>query len=56
MTTVHCAICGDHVPMDQDNVRVEAEHIHTVDRNEQDDYVLHTTCWNQLTDGWVNPA
>lgn len=56
MTTVHCARCGNHVAMDQDNVRVEAEHIHTAARNEQDDYVLHPDCYRELTSDWVPPA
>jgi hypothetical protein len=56
MSSPYCAICGNHVPRDRDYVSVLGTHKLINDRNEQDDYILHRECWNNLTEGWELPA
>lgn len=54
--SVHCAICGSWVALDQDHVEIEAEHVHIEDRNDRDEFVLHLGCWQRLSEGWMQPA
>lgn len=56
MTKVNCAICGGYVERDTDHVRVEAEHRRTSDRDSVEEYAFHTSCWNRLSEGWMEPA
>ncbi|WP_247005086.1 hypothetical protein [Halosolutus gelatinilyticus] len=56
MTTLYCAICERRFEPDTDHVEIDAEHVRMDDRNEIDDYVMHTRCWLNLTEGWVDPA
>jgi len=51
-----CGVCGRSVPLDQDHVTVDAETVRTRDRNEVDDYVLHTQCADAVFEGWRCPA
>jgi hypothetical protein len=56
MTTLYCAICRGRFEPDQDHVKVDAELLRIDDRNEEELYVFHPTCWNSLTDGWGEPV
>jgi hypothetical protein len=56
MDSVYCGICRRKVSLDEDHVRVDAEIVRTRDRDEADDYIVHTDCWRSLTEGWMTPA
>lgn len=56
MTTLSCAGCGGRFDPDDDHVRVEAEMVGTDDRNDQEEYVLHIDCWDELTVDWIDPV
>jgi hypothetical protein len=56
MTTLYCAICGEAFEPDTDHYWVDAELRRIDDRNGQEEYALHTACWERLTDGWMEPA
>jgi len=51
-----CAVCGQTVYMDDDHVEIEAETVRMNDRNETDDYLLHTGCAMRTMSGWSDPA
>jgi hypothetical protein len=56
METVCCAVCRQTVPLDSDHVEITAEITRIRDRDDRDDYVLHTECWHSISDGWMTPA
>ena len=56
MSTLYCAVCGRRFEPDDDHVRLDAEHVRMDDRNDRDDYVFHVRCWQNMTEGWVDPA
>jgi hypothetical protein len=56
MDSVYCALCRRKLPLDQDHVKIEAEVVHTADRNVRDDYVVHPDCYRFLRDGMMQPA
>jgi len=49
-----CAICREHVAMDQRHVEIEAATLGE-DRPELEDYVLHLACWDSVGSGWGRP-
>lgn len=54
--SVHCAICGQYVALNENHVEIEGERTRTESPNEQDSFVLHDGCWDRLFDGWMEPA
>lgn len=56
LETVYCAICREQIALDSDHVEIAAEHVHTGDRNTQDDFMFHIDCWMSISDGWMAPA
>lgn len=56
MSEPYCAVCGRRVPLDEDHVEIEAEWVHTDDRNDLQSYLMHTPCALRVLDGWEKPA
>ena len=56
METVYCAVCEEQLGLDSDHVVIDAEIKRINDRNDRDDYAMHTDCWRDLSAEWVNPA
>lgn len=54
MNHTYCAICRNHVPMDQRHVEIEAEALGE-DVPEQERYVMHLDCWDSVASGWGRP-
>ncbi len=52
--SVICAICDNHVPLDQEHVRISPEWI--TREPTDDEYFIHTDCWFDLTDDWTDPV
>jgi hypothetical protein len=50
-----CAICGNGFSSQTDRVWVKAELNHTGGEDAADEYVLHSNCWDRLTEGWIHP-
>lgn len=55
MTSPYCAICRNHLARDTGHFTIEAEHIHTSYRDEQETYYLHSECWIELSEEWMEP-
>jgi hypothetical protein len=56
MTTLYCALCEQRFEPDDDHVALDAETKLMNDRNGREDYVLHPSCWDELTEDWVDPV
>lgn len=56
MSTYTCAVCGQHVYLDDDHVKVAVQHRRIDDRDDRDDYLLHVECARTTFDGWRVPA
>jgi len=56
METVYCAVCHEQLGLDSDHVAIDAEIKRINDRNDREDYAMHTECWRELSAEWVNPA
>jgi len=56
MESVYCAVCREQVALDSDHVEIDAEIKRINDRNDRDDYALHTDCWLELSEEWMKPA
>lgn len=50
-----CAICGNGFSSQTDQVWVKAEFNHPGGEDAVDEYVLHSNCWDRLTEGWIDP-
>lgn len=56
MESVRCAVCGKPVPLDEEHVRVEAEHVPRTEWANVDEYAAHADCWREASGGWNDPA
>jgi hypothetical protein len=54
--TLYCAICGNRTAPDTDHVEIDAESVRMKDRNDVDEYVMHSECWRRLSEGWMDPV
>lgn len=52
---LHCAVCGDAVPMDGSHARVSAELVRPRDRDGRAEFYLHRHCYEAVTAGWSEP-
>lgn len=50
-----CAICGYSVPLDEDHDYVTVEHKRMRDRDQQEEYILHTRCSRAVFEGYRTP-
>lgn len=56
METVICAVCGESVPLDGDYAHIEIEKKRINDRDDREDYYLHTECRLETVRDWHEPA
>lgn len=54
--SVYCALCEERVALDDDHIRIEAEHLPRTEFANVDEFAAHPECWSELTDDWMAPA
>jgi len=47
-----CAICGHELSMDCDHVEATVEKVRMKDRNSENTFYIHKTCWNHSAGNW----
>jgi hypothetical protein len=54
--TLYCAMCEGTFEPDDDHVKIQAETVRIDERNENQMFVLHPQCYNELSGEWVPPV
>lgn len=49
MNTLDCAMCGESLAMDDNQVWIEAEHVQTEYANESEEFIFCPDCWEQAS-------